>query len=326
MSLLKAQSLVKHFPKHGGLLSREVARVHAVNGVDLEVERGESFGLVGESGCGKSTLGKVLVRLLDPTSGSLHFDGHDITRMSYRELRPFKRRMQIVFQDPYASLNPRMTVETMLAEALRFHRVVPEAQLSSRVDDLLERCGLRREVRRKYPHEFSGGQRQRLGIARALSVEPDFVLADEPVSALDVSVQAQLLNLMSDLKQDLNLTFLFISHDLKVVQHFCERVAVMYLGFIVEQLDAEDLSRDCRHPYSQALWGAIPIDNPSEREAREVLEGDVPSPLQLPSGCAFAGRCPLVADRCKQERPQLIPLKGNPRHHVACHAVEEGRD
>ncbi|MGE0321842.1 MAG: ABC transporter ATP-binding protein [Polyangiaceae bacterium] len=326
MTLLRARQVVKHFPKHGGFLGREIARVHAVNGVDLEVQKGESFGLVGESGCGKSTLGKVLVRLLEPTSGNIEFDGKDISRLDYAALRPFKRRMQIVFQDPYASLNPRMTVEGMLSEALKFHQIVPPTQISTRIDELLERCGLRRDIRRKYPHEFSGGQRQRLGIARALSVEPEFVLADEPVSALDVSVQAQLLNLMSDLKESLGLTFLFISHDLKVVQHFCDRVAVMYLGFIVEELPAENLDRDVRHPYSKALQAAIPIDDPRDRGDAEVLQGDVPSPLDIPKGCAFASRCPLANDRCKQERPQLVALGKSARHLVACHAVEEGRD
>lgn len=325
MALLEARSVVKHFPKLGGVFMREIERVHAVNGVSLSIDEGQSFGLVGESGCGKSTLGKVLVRLLEPTGGKILFEGKNITHLSYSQLRPLKRRMQIVFQDPYASLNPRQTVEDMLKEALQFHNVVPRDQMSGRIDELLEMCGLRKDVRRKYPHEFSGGQRQRLGIARALSVEPRFILADEPVSALDVSIQAQLLNLMQELRERLKLTYLFISHDLKVVQHFCDRVAIMYLGFIVEELPCDELETDTRHPYSKALLGAVPIDDPSQRHERAVLEGDVPSPINLPSGCAFHTRCPLANERCKTEQPQLIQL-GNGDHHVACHAVEEGRD
>ncbi len=323
MTLVKAEKLVKHFPIKGGLLGREKARVHAVNGVDLAIEPGECVGLVGESGCGKSTLGKALVRLHELTSGKVFFDGQDITHLRYRELRPLKRRMQIIFQDPYGSLNPRMTVEQILAEVLRFHKVVDKSEISDRIDELLTMSGLRPAVRRKYPHEFSGGQRQRVGIARALAVNPRFILADEPVSALDVSIQAQILNLLQDLRERLALTYLFVSHDLKVVQHFCERVEIMYLGYIVESLPCRDLEADVRHPYSRALLAAIPIDDPRNRVDRPMLEGDVPSPIEMPPGCAFAARCPEADKRCREERPVLLQIAE--AHQVACHAVEEGR-
>ncbi len=323
MALIEARGIVKHFPILGGLFKREVGRVHAVNGVDLSIDAGECVGLVGESGCGKSTLGKVLVRLYEPTDGQIIFDQKDISHLPYHALRPIKRDMQMIFQDPYGSLNPRMTIEDILGEVLRFHRIVPRNEISDRIDDLLERSGLRRDVRRKYPHEFSGGQRQRVGIARALAVEPRFILADEPVSALDVSIQAQILNLLTDLRESMNLTYLFVSHDLKVVQHFCDRVAIMYLGFIVEELPCDDLEGDVRHPYSRALLGALPIDDPDDRRERDVLEGDVPSPISLPRGCPFQARCPLVSSPCRETMPPLRPLGTN--HAVACHAVEEGR-
>ncbi len=319
-ALIEAKNLVKHFPITGGVLGREVARVHAVNGVSLKLHSGDCVGLVGESGCGKSTLGKTLVRLLEPTGGTLFFEGQDITRWSYKELRPLKRHMQMIFQDPYGSLNPRMTIETILAEALLFHKMVDKIGLSKRIDELLDLAGLSKAVRRKYPHEFSGGQRQRVGIARALTVEPKFILADEPVSALDVSIQAQVLNLLEELRQELGLSYLFVSHDLKVVQHFCERVLIMYLGFIVEELDCDDLEADVRHPYSKALLGAVPVDDPRNRVERLILEGDVPSPITLPKGCPFHTRCPVAEDLCKEKNPKLIQI--GPSHKVACHIVE----
>lgn len=318
--LLQAVDLVKHFPITGGILGRQVATVHAVNAVNLTVERGECVGLVGESGCGKSTLGKTLVRLLEPTRGSILFKGKDIAGLSYKQLRPLKREMQMIFQDPYGSLNPRMTIEQILGEALRFHQMVPPSRVDTRISELLELSGLSPKVRRKYPHEFSGGQRQRVGIARALSVEPEFILADEPVSALDVSVQAQILNLLTDLRAELGLSYLFVSHDLKVVQHFCERVLIMYLGFIVEELPCDDLEADVRHPYSKALLGAIPVDDPNDRTDRDILEGDVPSPIDLPKGCPFHTRCPQVEAICREKNPELVQLGSG--HRVACHVVE----
>ncbi len=318
--LIQAVDLVKHFPITGGVFGRQVAKVHAVNGVSFEIAKGECVGLVGESGCGKSTLGKTLVRLQEPTGGKILFDGQDITKLSYKQLRPLKQRMQMIFQDPYGSLNPRMTIETILHEALVFHQIVPIGQVSKQIDKLLDLAGLSKEVRRKYPHEFSGGQRQRVGIARALTVNPEFILADEPVSALDVSIQAQVLNLLEDLRQELGLSYLFVSHDLKVVQHFCERVMIMYLGFVVEELSCDDLEADVKHPYSRALLGAIPVDDPRDKVEREILEGDVPSPIELPSGCPFHGRCPKVIDICSTENPPLVTIGKN--HKVACHLVE----
>jgi oligopeptide transport system ATP-binding protein len=318
--LIKAVNLFKYFPITGGVLGRQVAQVHAVNGVNLEINKGECVGLVGESGCGKSTLGKTLVRLLEPSAGKIFFAGRDITKLSYSELRPLKRRMQMIFQDPYGSLNPRMTIETILREALLFHKVVSPMQVSKRIDKLLDLAGLSSAVRRKYPHEFSGGQRQRVGIARALTVSPEFILADEPVSALDVSIQAQVLNLLEDLREELDLSYLFVSHDLKVVQHFCERVMIMYLGFVVEEITCDDLEADVRHPYSKALLGAIPVDDPRDRQERPVLEGDVPSPITLPKGCPFESRCPIAEDICKTKNPPLISIGKN--HKVACHMVE----
>jgi oligopeptide transport system ATP-binding protein len=322
--LIQAVDLVKHFPITGGVFGRQVAKVHAVNGVNLEISKGECVGLVGESGCGKSTLGKTLVRLLEPTSGKILFSGKNIAKLSYKELRPLKKRMQMIFQDPYGSLNPRMTIETILREALTFHEIVPPHMVSKQIVKLLDLAGLSSAVRRKYPHEFSGGQRQRVGIARALTVNPEFILADEPVSALDVSIQAQVLNLLDDLRHEFGLSYLFVSHDLKVVQHFCERVMIMYLGYVVEEISCDDLESDVRHPYSKALLGAIPVDDPRDRVEREVLEGDVPSPITLPTGCPFSTRCPKVESICKKENPPLVTIGKS--HRVACHLVEGGGD
>ncbi|MFG0329782.1 MAG: ABC transporter ATP-binding protein [Phycisphaerales bacterium] len=321
MALVEVRNLVKHFPVRGGVLNRVIQRVHAVNDVSFDVKRGETVGIVGESGCGKSTLGKMVIRLLEPTSGSIVYDGHDITNLSHTELMPFRKKMQIIFQDPYSSLNPRQTVRSILKEAILFHGVVPKSELDPYIDELITRVGLRADAKDKFPHEFSGGQRQRIGIARALCTKPDFIVADEPVSALDVSIQAQVLNKLMDLKEEFGLTLMFISHDLKVIEHFCDRVLVMYLGHVVESLPCEDLEDRARHPYTQALLGANPIDDPNDRHELAALEGDVPSPFDMPPGCPFAGRCPLVMDRCRVEMPPL-ETRGT-AHTVACWAVEE---
>jgi oligopeptide/dipeptide ABC transporter ATP-binding protein len=320
VTLLTVRDLVKHFPVRGGLWNRVVGAVHAVNGVSFEVARGEVLGVVGESGCGKSTLGKTVLRLNEPTSGSVSYAGRELVGLSHAELMPFRRRMQIIFQDPYSSLNPRMSVRATLREVLRFHGVVERDGEGARVAELIQKVGLRPEAADKYPHEFSGGQRQRIGIARALALEPEFLVADEPVSALDVSIQAQVLNLMMDLQAELGLTLLFISHDLKVIEHFCDRVLVMYLGFVVEELPCDDLHARSEHPYTQALLGANPINDPDERRPLTVLAGDVPSPYELPKGCAFAGRCPIAEERCRAERPPL-ELKHS-GHRVACWLVD----
>ena len=320
MAFLEVRELVKHFPVRGGILNRVVGRVHAVNGVSFDVEKGEIVGVVGESGCGKSTLGKCILRLHDATSGSITYDGEELGALDHRAMMPIRRRMQIVFQDPYSSLNPRMTVRALLKEVLKFHRVVPDTELEERVGELIRKVGLRPEAADKFPHEFSGGQRQRIGIARALALEPEFLIADEPVSALDVSIQAQVLNLLMDLKEELGLTLVFVSHDLKVIEHFCDRVLVMYLGFLVEELSCDDLHQRALHPYTKALLGANPINDPRDRRPLVVLEGDVPSPYDPPKGCAFAGRCPLVMDRCHDERPVLETKADGQR--VACFAVD----
>jgi oligopeptide/dipeptide ABC transporter ATP-binding protein len=318
--LLEARDVTMHFPVRGGVLNRVIAKVHAVSDVSLTVNRGEIVGVVGESGCGKSTLGKCLVRLLEPTSGSVHYEGRDITHLSHAELMPYRRRMQIIFQDPYSSLNPRLTVRKLLEEVLRFHKVVEPSEIEATILDLAEKVGLRTDAIDRFPHEFSGGQRQRIGIARALALQPEFIVADEPVSALDVSIQAQVLNLMMDLKDDLGLTLLFVSHDLKVIEHFCDRVVVMYLGRVMEELSCEDLHERAVHPYTQALLGANPINDPSERRPLTVLEGDVPSPYDPPTGCPFQTRCPVVMDQCRREMPPLEFKQSGGR--AACYAVE----
>lgn len=321
MALIEVKDLVKHFPKHGGFLNRVIAKVHAVNGVSFQIQRGETLGVVGESGCGKSTLGRVMVRLLEPTSGQVMFDGQDISHLPHDRMLPFRRRMQIVFQDPNSSLNPRMSVDAALREVTKFHAIVPPQQVSAYVEQLLEKVGLRVEDKGKYPHEFSGGQKQRVGIARALAVKPEFIIADEPISALDVSIQAQVLNLLLDLKQEFDLTMLFISHDLKVVDFFCDRMIVMYLGYVVEELACHDVASRAKHPYTQALLGANPVADPDQRRALTVIEGDVPSPYDPPPGCPFVTRCPLVEARCHEQMPPLVDH--GPDHRVACWAVEE---
>lgn len=307
--LVSVRQLVKRYPIKGGLLSREVASVKAVSDVSFDIRRGETLDLVGESGCGKSTLGRCILRLTEPTAGQVFFKGQEITQLGSNEMRKLRRHMQIIFQDPYASLNPRMKVESILAEPLTIHKLCRTNQeRQQRIYKLLDLCGLRREAINRYPHEFSGGQRQRICIARALAVEPEFIVCDEPVSALDVSIQAQIVNLMQDLQKELGLTYLFIAHDLKVVEHISTRVAVMYLGRVVETADAEELYKSPKHPYTKALLSAIPIPNPSYRKERIILRGDVPSPISPPSGCHFHPRCPIAHENCKHDAPQLRPM------------------
>ncbi|HEX3427808.1 MAG TPA: oligopeptide/dipeptide ABC transporter ATP-binding protein [Candidatus Limnocylindrales bacterium] len=327
--LIQVTGLKKHFPIYGGLLRRQIATVYAVDGVDFDVQRGETFALVGESGCGKTTLGRSLLRLTEPTAGKIVFGGRDISGLSQEELRPVRRQMQIIFQDPFGSLNPRRPVSDIIGEGLLAQGVKDRKQRDKKVGDSLEIVGLRRDYTRRYPHEFSGGQRQRIGIARALALNPEFVVCDEPVSALDVSIQSQVLNLLVDLRRDFNLTYLFISHNLSVIQYFSDRVGVMYLGRIVEVGTVEQLYKDARHPYTVALLSAIPEPDPRRRKKRLVLKGDVPSPAAPPSGCRFHTRCWLREklgnpERCVTEEPQLRVLDAG--HQTACHFAEDVSD
>ena len=317
--VLQVDRLVKHFPVRGGLLSREIGRVQAVDGVSFELAPGETLGLVGESGCGKSTTGKAILRLTEPTSGSITLQGENITRLGRVAMRPHRRRLQVIFQDPYASLNPRMPAGEIVGEPLKNYGIATGSERTDRVARLFARVGLRADQMRKYAHEFSGGQRQRLGIARALAVEPDVIVCDEPVSALDVSVQAQVINLLVDLQAEFGLSYLFIAHDLAVVEHISHRVAVMYLGRIVELAPRRELFANPQHPYTEALLSAVPVPDPdpATKRVRIILPGDVPSPINPPSGCRFHTRCPYVIDRCRAESPELRELASG--HHVACH-------
>ncbi len=316
--LLSVNKLVKHFTITGGLFQREIDKVHAVDGVSFDVASGETLGLVGESGCGKSTTGRCILRLIDPTSGEVRFEGKDVTHADREKNPSLCRDMQIIFQDPFASLNPRMTVGAIVGEALVIHKLHgSRQQMQDRVVDLLETVGLQPDHIRRYPHEFSGGQRQRIGIARALAVEPKLIVCDEPVSALDVSIQAQVINLLEDLQEKFGLTYLFIAHDLSVVEHISNRVAVMYLGRVVEIAKSADLYTNPLHPYTEALLSAVPIPDPTVKRKRIMLTGDVPNPINPPSGCHFHTRCPLKQDICTREVPPLKQAANG--HAVACH-------
>ena len=320
-NILEIEELTKGFPVSGGFLGRERARVHAVRGVSLNIRHGETLGLVGESGCGKSTLGQLVLRLLDPDSGTILFDGRDITRTSQSRLRPLRREMQIVFQDPFASLNPRMTVGDIVAEPLVVHSELKNPrERSERVSELVRLVGLPSDSASRYPHEFSGGQCQRVGIARAIALMPRLIVADEPVSALDLSIRGEILNLMTDLRERFGLAYLFIAHDLKVVEHISHRIAVMYLGKLMEIFPSERLS-DARHPYTQALVSAIPVTSPGAKKSRIVLQGDVPSPLSPPRGCPFNPRCPHAVDICSKEEPHFAPYMEG--FSAACHRISE---
>lgn len=316
-TLLEVRNLKKHYPIRKGFFSKQVGAVKAVDGITLSVEQGETLAVVGESGCGKSTTGRAILRLIEPTDGEIRFNGTDVRSLNTEQLRRFRTDMQMVFQDPYASLDPRWTVQRILEEPLRTHGSAPASELKSRVEQLMEVVGLSPYQAHRFPHEFSGGQRQRIGIARALALNPKFIVCDEPVSALDVSIQAQVLNLMQDLQEQYGLTYMFISHDLSVVKFISDRVAVMYLGRVVELAPTGALFAKPLHPYTQALMSAVPVPDPVLKKQRIVLTGDVPNPETPPSGCAFHPRCPFAMDRCRSEEPVLRELDSG--HQVSCH-------
>lgn len=323
--ILEIKNLVKHFPITGGVLGREKGRVHALDSVSFVLQKGKTLGLVGESGCGKSTLGRTLLRLIEPTSGQIYFEGKEITKLPEKDLRVLRRQMQMIFQDPFASLNPRMSIREILTEPFEIHNLYPnKSEREQRVRDLLTEVGLQPEAASRYPHEFSGGQRQRVGIARALALHPKLIVADEPVSALDVSIQSQILNLMSDLKQKYGLSYVFIAHDLAVIEHISDDVAVMYLGQIVEHTSAKQLYANPKHPYTQALIKSIPVPEVHEQKRKQaVLTGDVPSPANPPAGCRFHTRCPIAQDICKASVPMLRNLGSDAApHFAACHFAQ----
>ena len=321
--LLHVDNLVKHFPVTRGILfQKQIGAVRAVDGVSFDIYQGETLGLVGESGCGKSTTGRTVLQLYRPTSGAVNFGGVNLVTLKGENLRLMRRKMQMIFQDPYASLNPRMTVGEIIGEPLVVHRVANQKEIQERVSNLLELVGLSAGYANRYPHEFSGGQRQRIGVARALALQPSFIVCDEPISALDVSIQAQVVNLLEDLQDQFHLTYLFIAHDLSMVRHISDRVAVMYLGIIVELADRDALYLNPLHPYTQALLSAVPIPDPvsDSQRKRVILQGDVPSPVNPPSGCRFRTRCPIADDLCAESQPEFRELK--PGHYVACHFAE----
>ena len=319
--ILKVENLKKYFPIKGGFFSKTIVNVKAVDGVSLEVRKGETLGIVGESGCGKSTTGRAILQLLKPTGGKVYFKDQDLSKLSKKEMRALRPKMQLIFQDPYSSLNPRMTVGQIIGEALIDHKMATKENLRAKVLEVMDLCGLAEYQIDRFPHEFSGGQRQRIGIARALALDPEFIVADEPVSALDVSIQAQIINLLVKLQKEKGFSYMFISHDLSVVEHLCQRVGVMYLGSMVELADKDELFDNPLHPYTKALLSAIPIPDPTIKRDRIILTGDIPSPANPPKGCKFHTRCPYATDKCKEEAPEYREIKEG--HFVACHRVGE---
>ncbi len=320
--MMDVRNLKKYFPIWGGILKRVVGWVQAVDDVSFEIKKGETFGLVGESGCGKSTVGRTILRLLEKSGGSVYYKGDNIFELKRRDLTRLRQEMQIIFQDPYSSLNPRLTVSDIVGEALKEHNLANNHSLTSMVREAIEKCGLQQHHMRRYPHEFSGGQRQRIGIARALALDPEFIVCDEPVSALDVSIQSQILNLLMDLQDEMGLTYLFISHDLSVVRHISNRVGVMYLGDLVEVSEVESMFTNPLHPYTRALLSAIPVPNPKKKGEKIILKGTIPSPANPPQGCKFNTRCPEAENICREEPPVLKEVE--PDHRVSCHLVKAG--